>query len=118
MRGPEEVDGAEGLGLASSTRLTQVVGRPVPLPRRYLGGDLDTPCSVRRSDPWETPQLVSEDENQRVKVIGPQEMLGTWEVSQTSGAPQEVVVEGLTREAAEEGAPPPLSWAQMAELMR
>ena len=118
MRGPEEVDGTERLGLGSSARLTQVVGRPVPLPRRSLGCDPGTPWSVRRSDPWETPRLVSNDENQRVKVIGPQEMPGTREVSQTSGAPREVVVEGLTREVAEEGAPPPLSWAQVAELMR
>ena len=64
------------------------------------------------------PWLVKDDKYQRVKVIGPQEIQGTKEVSQTSGAPQDVVVEGLAREVTEEGVSPLLGWMQVAKLVR
>ena len=102
MRGPTKVDGAKRLGWGKAARLTQVVGRPVPLPRKSLGCSPDTPWSVKMSNPMGEPLRYARAE------------AASW----SSGALQRVRNEGLVQSTAGEGGPPPLSWAQVAELVK
>ena len=105
MRGPEEVDGTDQSGLGEAARLTQAVSRPVPLPRKSLGCTPETHSSARTSNPSGTPECC-------------------WNTSravaanETPGAPREVAVGGFAMSTAGEGVPPPLTWAQIAELVR